>query len=164
MLKKMVEGLRGYNLWKKITKEYDLNRDNFFFIYPGEEHLVQYVNKYLYSYMYEYKAVRCIFITLDQTSKEIILNFFKGNSNIDVIVITEKEANRLLMAYWFQALGDKVMVISLKNLYGRKLGNLVGINDIAEEELMIAALFNLKAKKVGKECEDKIKWTFRVRA
>lgn len=163
MIENIIGGLRGYSIWKKITREYDLARDNFFFVYPGEEHLIKYSNKYLYSYMYEFKAVRCIFITVVPEIEREIFECFKDNPNIDVKVVTNKEAKYLLMAYWFKVLGDKILIISLKNLYGRRLENLIGINDITEEELMVAALLNLKVKKIGGKLENRTKWSFRVR-
>lgn len=113
--------------------------------------------------MFEFKAVRCIFITVDTIIKKEILDYFKDNSNIDVKVITKEEANYLIMAYWFNVLEDKLLIISLKNLYGRMLENLIGVNEITEEELMVAALLNLKTQKMGGKLENRTKWSFRVR-
>jgi hypothetical protein len=161
MFQKLLEGLKGYGVWKNITKKYNVMNDNFFIIYPGEDELVDFICKYLYVYMTECNAIRCIFITENKNNAVKIDRAFAGNNNISTVVVGMRNIKLLMSAYWYGMTSNKTMIVSIKNLYGRNIYNLVGKKNISKEDLMIAALFNLNAKKERINA-DEIKWTFRV--
>lgn len=163
IIKEMVFGMKGHMVWQQLTKPYNVKTDNFFLVYPGEEDLTVYIKKYLYSYMYEKKAIKAVFFVTEKEAASMLMDNFAGNSNIDVKMISCKEAWLLLKAYWYRVTCDKLMIISLKNMYARKLNFLIDKNGITEEEIFAGGLFTLQLKKEGIRCEKRIDWSFRVR-
>lgn len=162
-MREIIYAIWGSRIWQRMTKPYDIRTDNFFLIYPGEEHLITYMKKYMYSYMYEKKAVKAVCLTVHKKAADSLLSHFKGNSNIEVVLISPIEAKMLLAAYRFHAVSDKFMVVSLKKMYERNLDLLIGQKQITEEDVFVAGLFTLKLKKEGIRCEKRTDWSFRVR-
>lgn len=75
-MREITFGIQGSRIWRRITKPYQVQTDNFFLIYPGEEHLITYIKKYLYSYMYEKQAVKAIFLTVHKKAAASLAHYF----------------------------------------------------------------------------------------
>lgn len=163
IIRELVLGIKGYLIWCHLTRPYHIKTDNFFLVYPGEEYLVPYIKKYMYSYMYEKKAIKAVFFITDRKAAASLRDHFAKNPNIDIKVISCKEAKLLMKAYWYRAVCDKFMVISLKRMYERNLDRIIDQNGITDEDIFAAGLFTLKLKKEGIRCEKRADWSFRVR-
>jgi len=147
IIKKMINAIIGCVIWKKKVKEYNVEEDNFFIIYPGEECLCNLICKYLYTYMIEKRSVRCVIFTADIDALKKLKDYFSNNINVCIEPITVVQITKIIDAYWYGELCDHLMILSTRKLYGRNLGTIDGIKNITEEDIFAAGLFNLKLKK-----------------
>lgn len=146
ILKKMTSALKGIKTWKKISKPYPLPRTIFILIYPSEEHLIVYLKKWLYTFMQEKKVSQIVVLS---TNHEVLIDvdfYFKDNINIRSAFINENDFKALMCLYFYSSISDRLLVLSVKNLYGRDVSNLIGNNEITESDLVAGGLFTLNLK------------------
>lgn len=155
--------IKGLALWKRITKKFNPLSSKYQVIYilKNELFLIEYVKKYLYTYMHEKNVEQVLFLCSDKKILQELNDYYNGNENIQVQLLTGDEEKNLLLLYRFGQFSERFMLLSL-DTYGRKLLNVIGKNGITEEDIFAGGIFTLKLREQGYFSQTREDWSFEI--
>ena len=159
----MLNAILGTIIWKKKLGKYGRYIDNFFLINTSNEEEISAFYAYLNEYFNEYRPRRCIIISDNQFADDYFCNRYQNNPNFDLVNISSVERKAILDAYFYKSLTDKLMIISINNLYDRNLGRLKDKNEISVADLIVGGLLNIELQKKNYKKNKRVDWSFRQR-
>ena len=161
--KRMLNAIHGTIFWKNKLGKYGRYIDNFFLINTAREEEISAFYRYLNEYFNEYMPRRCIIISDSQIANDYFCERYQGNPNFEFVNVTSTEKDFIIDAYFYKALTDKLMIVSIDNLFDRNLDRLIEKKGVSVTDLVVGGLLNIELQKKTDKKHEREDWSFRHR-
>lgn len=140
---------QGREIWLNLKRECELTENTFVILFPQEDTACNaYVMKYLEDFAVRTNADRLVLLAYDKE----VLDLENGvgsawqtsfKNKVKTRFVSREDALQIMDYYTLQMFTDRLIIASLDEPEGRNGSNIIGINDITEEEAVAIGILGL---------------------